>query len=171
MRSEASKEQQRLCSRRYYHSHKAERNLKQKAWVAANRSHLRIYSRERYRRAWGITNRTIAKEAEIFATEKLLPALGFSEIDLVSILRRFLPFDIVATHNGSRVLIDVTTGQAKWRHGLVDAYKLAEALRMEYYILFVKPDFTRYVLKQSNGKNNYWTSLAELKETDSVVHV
>jgi hypothetical protein len=75
-----------------------------------------------------------------------LPKEGFKEIYHASIVNRFFPFDVVATLDSQRVLIDVTTGMSKSivRTG---QQQLADALRMPLYILFVKPDFSKYQLK------------------------
>lgn len=112
-------------------------------YVSRNRLHVRTYSLERKRRVWGTSNRSIAAEAERIAATKVLPQLGFSEIYHLSTLNRFFPFDIVATFQGLRVLVDVTTGAGK---ALRRQRGIANALRMKSFVLFIKPDLKSYYL-------------------------
>jgi hypothetical protein len=101
------------------------------------------YTKERRLRVWGKSSRSIAKDAETFAVLKIIPRLGFYEIDQISAINRFFPFDIVATLNDERVFIEVTTSLSK----VIRRQKaIADALRMRVFVLFVKPDLTSYFL-------------------------
>jgi len=111
--------------------------------VSRNREHIRAYSKERRLRIWGESSRRIAKDAEIFAIMKIIPRLGFCEINHLSAMNRLFPFDIVATLKGERVFIDVTTSLSK----VIRRQKaIADALRMRAFVLFVKPDLKSYFL-------------------------
>jgi hypothetical protein len=114
-------------------------------YVSRNRSHVRAYSLERKRRVWGTSNRSIAAAAERIAASKVLPQLGFSEIYHLSTLNSFFPFDIVATLQDERVLVDVTTGAGK---SLRRQRGIANALRMKSFVLFIKPDLESYYLTE-----------------------
>ena len=79
-----------------------------------------------------------------------MPRLGFSNIYDVTAIRRFVPFDFVATHpGGERVLVDVTTGMVKSGQYHRSALSLANALRMRLFVLFVKPDLSSYCIRDS----------------------
>ena len=119
-------------------------------FVAANRVHVNRYSRERRIRFWGISSPELAEKAERLAMEKILPRLGFTELYHASAIKRYVPFDLIATYQGNRVLVDVTTGVTK-AIGQNAQQSFADALRMPLYVLFVKPDFTKYQLILSSG--------------------
>ncbi len=74
-------------------------------YAQRNREHLNQYARERYLSKWGKSNKEIDLKAEKFAFSKLLPSLGFTEIYDVTEIRRFVPFDFIASDQGSRVLM------------------------------------------------------------------
>jgi hypothetical protein len=112
-------------------------------YVSKNRNHVNTHTKERRLRVWGKSSRRIAKDAETFAILKIIPRLGFSEINHLSAINRFFPFDIVATLNDERVFIDVTTSLSK----VIRRQKaVADALRMRVFVLFVKPDLASYLL-------------------------
>jgi hypothetical protein len=112
-------------------------------YVSRNGKHINAYTKERTLRIWGKSSRHIAKDAETIAIMKIIPRLGFREINHLSAINRFFPFDIVATLKGERVFIDVTTSLSK----VIRRQKaIADALRMRVFILFVKPDLTSYFL-------------------------
>jgi hypothetical protein len=119
-------------------------------YVAKNRTHVRDHASEREKRIWGVSNSSIADRAEKFAKQKLLPMLGFTKLCHASTINHFFPFDFVAAYKTRRVLVDVTTGVSKelTRTG---QNSLAEALRMPIFVLFVKPDFSKYQLTQANS--------------------
>ncbi len=110
---------------------------------------------------WGESSSVIASRAEIFAVERILPNLGFSELYHASAIKRFVPFDIIATYRGRRVLIDVTTGVSK---AIAQNFQqsFAEALRMPIYVLFVKPDFSKYQLTLCEDSKTIDMHVAEL---------
>jgi len=110
-------------------------------------------------RTWGISNAEIAAKAEELARDVILPKEGFTEIFHVSPIRRFAPFDFVATLNQERVLIDVTTAFGKGNYTKTAA-ELANALRLKFLYLFVKPDFTSYMFRDS--KDGSHVRLGEL---------
>ena len=130
-------------------------------YVSHNRAHINEYVKARRIRIWGESNPQIAQNAEKFAMETLLPGLGFTELYHASAINRFFPFDFIATYQGQRVLVDVTTGVSK---KLVSTYQqsLAEALRMPIFVLFVKPDFSKYQLTLGTGLKTVQMHPAEL---------
>lgn len=131
-------------------------------WRNKNRKHLRAYSRHRYHKVWGRSNRRRGYEAEKLAVEIILPKLGFAEICHVTPIRKMIPFDIVATYKGQRVIIDVTTGRCK-ATTFKSAIELAVALRLHFFILFVKPDFSAYMLREAlSGMKSIQAHLKEL---------
>ena len=76
--------------------------------------------------------------------------LGFTKLCHASTISHFFPFDFVATYKSKRVLVDVTTGVSKdLTH--TGQYSLAEALKMPIFVLFVKPDFSKYQLSLADG--------------------
>lgn len=138
----------RFCSRA---CKRIANTLQHREYVAKNRMHLREYARERRIHVWGESSPAVAAKAERFAIERILPKLGFSDLYHVSAFNSFVPFDIIATYHESRVLIDVTTNVSK---GTTYGYQqsFARALRMPIYVLFVKPDMTKYQLKLWAGQ-------------------
>lgn len=76
--------------------------------------------------------------------------MGFSEIYHLSTLNAFFPFDIVATYQEERVLVDVTTGAGK---SLRRQRGIANALRMKSFVLFIKPDLQSYYLAAVDSDN------------------
>jgi len=118
-------------------------------YVRRNREHLRDYNRTRYARIWGVSNRGIAKDAETLARKKLLPSLGFTEIYHASADRRYIPFDLVATVKDRRVLVDITTGKHKGGRGSRIALEIARALQMPLLRVFIKPDFSGYMIRDA----------------------
>lgn len=119
-------------------------------YVERNREHSNQYARERYLSKWGKSDKEIALKAEKFAFSKLLPSLGFTEIYDVTEIRRFVPFDFVASDQGSRVLIDVTTARSKSGYYRRTATRLANALRMKLLTVFIKPDFSAHMIRGSS---------------------
>jgi hypothetical protein len=132
-----------------------------RVYVANNRAHIREYSRARKLRIWGVSNMEIAIKAERFAIERILPSLGFSDFFHASAVRRYVPFDIVATYKGRRVLKDVTTSLTK-SIGSKQQHLFASALRMPIYALFVKPDLSKYQLRLSVGSKSLVMHISEL---------
>ena len=126
--------------------------LVHRGYAQQNKEHLRAYSRQRKLRVWGISSPAIGHSAELFALQKLLPLLGFTEIVWVSPIRRFIPFDFVATLRGNRVLVDVTTTMS--RSGARSSRELAKALRMPFLRVFIKPDFTGYTVRDAFEGSN-----------------
>ena len=130
-------------------------------YVSKNRQHVNAYVRERKLRIWGRSNRKIAIEAERLAAHKILPLLSFSEIYHVSSVHWSFPFDIIATYQGERVLLDVTTGMEKT---IIHQKRIAGALRMRFLILFVKPDLTAYYLATKVDPDYVMFRESELRE-------
>lgn len=130
-------------------------------YAQRNREHLNQYARERYLSKWGKSDKETALKAEKFAFSKLLPNLGFTEIYDVPEIRRFVPFDFIATYQRRRVLIDVTTGVSKAiAHNSQQSF--ADALRMPLYVLFIKPDFAKYQLVPSDASKSLQAHVKEL---------
>ncbi len=130
-------------------------------YVAANRIHINEYVRKRKLAIWGESNSEIALEAENIALDRILPRLGFTDLYHASSVNRFVPFDVVATRKGERVLIDVTTCVSKSLRKKPEL-SIAEALRMPLYILFVKPDLSKYQLALANGAKTLQVNVKEL---------
>jgi len=120
-----------------------------RGYVSKNKKHLNEYAKQRREGIWGTSNREIGKSAELHALNKLLPLLGFTEIYHVSPIRRFVPFDFVATLRGVRVLIDVTTTISKGGSWNRTALLLARALGMPLIIVFIKPDLSGYMMRDA----------------------
>lgn len=119
-------------------------------YVENNRARVNESARRWKIRNWGASDAEIAKRAEQLAFERILPKLGFTDIYDVTAVRRYVPFDFVATNpDGERVLIDVTTGMTKSGHYHRSGVSLVNALRMRLYVLFVKPDLSSYSLRDS----------------------
>jgi len=150
--------------RRHYCSPRCRRianTASHRSYVMQNRAHMKAYIRARRLQIWGSSTKEIATKAEILAIERILPRLGFSELFHASALKRYVPFDIVASLDGKRVLIDVTTGVSK--SVVANAQQLfADALRMPMYVLFVKPDLSKYQLKLYEGSKTVQMHVADL---------
>jgi hypothetical protein len=121
-------------------------------YVSANRAHIRQYAKDRKARFWGISDYQTGLKAESFAMEKVLPKLGFIDVYHASAAYRLFPFDFIATYEGQRVLIDVTTGMAKMA-GDKQRLSISKALMMPVYILFIKPDFSKYQLSPATAQS------------------
>lgn len=130
-------------------------------YVASHLTRVKELTKAWKERNWGESSPEIALRAEKFAMETILPKLGFTELYHASAIKRFVPFDLIATYKGQRVLIDVTTGVSKT---LVKSYQqsFADALRMPLYYLFVKPDFSKYQLTLCQGSKTVHMHIAEL---------
>ncbi len=76
-----------------------------------------------------------------------------------------MPFDIIATLKRKRVLIDVTTSVGKTLLSNSEL-AIAEALRMPLYVLFVKPDFTKYQLTRARCNHNVAVHIRELSPVE-----
>ena len=123
---------------------------------------MREYVKARKARVWGESGPELAKRAEELAVEKILPQLGFSDLYHASKVRRFVPFDIVGTLDGERVLVDVTTAIGKSGPMYMSAAGFAEALRMKLYVLFVKPDLSHCAQKLASMEHGLHCSLKDL---------
>lgn len=80
--------------------------------------------------------RQVGRQAEIVARDRILPAIGFSEIEDLSGMSNQFFIDFVATYGGLRVLVDATI---KLKAYVPEKSRLALALRMPLYILHVSP--------------------------------
>jgi hypothetical protein len=76
-------------------------------------------------------------------------------------IRRFVPFDLVATYKSERVLIDGTTRRCKSGYHAKTAIEFAKALRMRLFILFIKPDFSMCHIR--DAADGYHSMLKELR--------
>ncbi len=92
-----------------------------------------------------------------------MPMIGFTEIFDATRVRRFIPFDFIATYQGERALVDITTGISKSNRYHRFAQLLAQALGMKLFILFIKPDLTAYALKLGTHQAGPTCSPKELK--------
>ena len=139
---------------------RAARTARHGRYVSGHRNEANDYQKERKLKNRGRSTPNLAKSAGRFALEELMPRLGFSEFYHASAFNRFTPFDIVATRGGQRVLIDVTTSVSKSPMRTF-ALALAEALRMPYYVLFIKPDFSKCQLTPCLGMETVQMRLSE----------
>jgi len=154
----------RLAGNRTYCSQKCKRagnTAQHRRYVTQNTEHVSCMTRAWKDRIWGRSNPQIAMQAERIAKERILPKLGFSNLYHVSAANRFFPFDLIGTYNGQRVFIDVTTGMWKTIRK-TSQQELADALDMPMYVLFVKPDFSKYELKEGKGSKTVHARIAEL---------
>jgi len=100
---------------------------------------------------WGITNPSYWKKLWKLAEQQavaILKAEGFDKIYPLSESFTYSPFDLKAEIDHFICGIQVTT--ATQQPTFFKRLRLANALGIEYYILFVKPNLRGYVLK--NGK-------------------
>lgn len=97
----------------------------------------------------------LGKEAELYAKEAVLPKLGFNEILYLNeehrngkIINRQFTWDFYAEKDGYNWFIDVTTYVHKKIHArhLMPVWK---KLGVKLGVLFVKPDFSNFVFKES----------------------
>ncbi len=109
----------------------------------------------------GGSNCGIVRQAERLAVDKTLPKLEFTDLFHASVVGRYFPFDVVGTHEGRRVLNDVITEVSK-SLGRTNQLLIAEALGMKVYVLFVKPDFTKYQLVPCHGSKAAQMHITEL---------
>ena len=124
---------------------------------------MRNYARTWKHSVWGKSSLSIAKAAEVMAITRILPRLGFTNLVHISKLSRYVPFDVVGTWKGARVLVDVTTCVGKGGPYLSSAISLAEALRVTLFILFVKPDLKSFALKPVKRGHDPYCSLSDLE--------
>ncbi len=130
-------------------------------YVSHNRLRLAEYVKARKLRLWGESNCEIARQAERLAVDKILPKLEFTDLFHASVVSRYFPFDVVGTHEGRRVLIDITTAVSKSLEG-TNQLLIGDALGMKVYVLFVKPDFTKYQLVPCHGSKSAQMHITEL---------
>ncbi len=95
--------------------------------------------------------RTISAEAERLAATGILPKEGFE--DICWLHNHHAPFDILARKGADRYLIDVTTASYKSFMRNCEGNRmavewLARNLPLLLLIVFVSPDFSRYVMKE-----------------------
>ncbi|MDV3243695.1 MAG: hypothetical protein LYZ66_00810 [Nitrososphaerales archaeon] len=131
-------------------------------YVSKNRQHVRQYAYSRRHGIWGKSNFEIGRQAEKLAFETILPRIGFTDLYDVTQVRTSIPFDFVATLRGERVLIDVTTCIGKSGRLQRSAASLANALRMKYYTLFVKPNLAAYALKLTPENRGVFCGVKDL---------
>lgn len=124
--------------------------LVHRMYAKENGEHLRAYEKQRRYKIWGTSNRETGNIAELFAMRRLLPSLGFTNIFHASSDRRFVPFDFVATFQGDRVLVDVTTGMRKSGGYSKTGIMVANALHMRLIRVFIKPDFTGFMVRDAS---------------------
>lgn len=105
---------------------------------ASKRDWLRIQ-----REVWGTTEagrfevglaKHHGRRAEVLAKDRILPFLGFSEIDDLSGYSNQFFVDFIATYRASRVLVDATI---KLKAYVPEKLRIAAALRMPLYILHI----------------------------------
>ena len=115
----------------------------------------------RKKRLWGVSNRLVADRAEELAMQTTLPKSEFTGLAYAPAINQFFPFDLMATYKDRRVLIDVNT-----RVGRMPAWtgqdSLTEALKMSIFVLFVKPDFSKYQLTPADGSKTTQMHVSEL---------
>jgi len=150
----------RHCSIGCLRAHNTSRHAE---YVAKNRTRVRQYEVSWKHALWGLSSPRIAKRAEVVAVTSILPKIGFTDLVNVAASRRYVPFDVVGTFGGSRVLVDVTTGCWKGGKYLESASSFAGALGMKLFILFVKPDLRRFALKPVDKGRGIYCSLHDLR--------
>jgi hypothetical protein len=131
-------------------------------YVEANRESVHRYTHERKIRIWGKSSLELASKAEFVAIERVLPKLGSADIFHASLVNRFFLFDLIATHEGRRVPIDVTAGVSKEVGKDTPKRAIAEALGMPLYVVFISPDFSKYQLVLSHNLKTLAIHVQEL---------
>lgn len=82
-----------------------------------------------------------SREAELAASETILPSLGFTEIvDLTAILFNS-PFDFMATRCGTRCAVEIST---KWQKRIETKVALAFAFNFPLQVLLISPRDQRF---------------------------
>jgi hypothetical protein len=105
---------------------------------------------------WGIKNphnwKKLWKPAEAIACS-ILQSEGFVNVKLLTEDYPYSPFDLRAEKNGNVYVIQVTTSTTQ--PGFYKRLKLAEVLKLDYYILFIRPDLKGYIIKDSTQPGAY----------------
>lgn len=90
--------------------------------------------------------------SETYTFNNILPAEGFAPLLLCRDLYPTFPFDIIAEKDGTLAMVEVTLTMVKpipeRRVGL------AHLLRANYYVSFVKPDLSWYLVKEITRPTN-----------------
>ncbi|MEM1548853.1 MAG: hypothetical protein QXM02_07550, partial [Thermoproteota archaeon] len=131
--------------KKYYQEHKNELRKKNKEYKMLHKARLRKISVEKYkkeREKWlgevpKIT-KEISRKAEVLA-KSILEHEGFKEV--TSFTRQSV-FDFFAKKDGKLCGIDVTTAMRKPIR--FQQIQMANYFDLKFYILFIKPDFTKY---------------------------
>ena len=149
MSSSTNLDERRKSWRKWYILHKDRILESHRQWREKNPSYHRMKRLER-EQAWhsGISQdidyHEVAERAEDRAHE-ILRELGFENIMHVSELHHFFPCDFIASREGRDYLVNVTT---YWYEKIKKVLPLARRLRLGLAVLFIKPDLSRYWLKE-----------------------
>jgi len=131
-------------------------------YAKMNQVHLREYAKAYKLRVWGESSPEVGLRGELVALEKILPPLGFSDIFHASRAYRSSPFDFIATFEGRRTLVDVTTCNSKSGAPYKKRKQFAKALGMSLFVLFVRPNMSGFVLKVATEKDTVSCNQKEL---------
>jgi hypothetical protein len=113
---------------------------------------------------WGIKSpqdwKRLWKSAEAIACS-ILHSEGFANVNLLTQDYPGSPFDLRAEKNGDVCAIQVTT--ATTQPGFYKRLRLAEVLKLGYYVLYIRPDLKGYVIKYSKKRGAYKIFLEEVR--------
>ena len=137
-----------------------------KRYAKMNQVHLREYAKAYKLRVWGKSSPEVGLGAELLALERILPSLGFGDIFHASRAYRFSPFDFIATFEGRRTLVDVTTCNSRSGAPYRKRKQLADALGMRLFVLFVRPNMSGFVLKTATENGTVSCNQKELVKLD-----
>ena len=105
---------------------------------------------------WGPSSslppREVYQKIELYALTNVLPSLGFTNITYLKNDPGFT-FDFAATLNGRSILIDVTCAA---RRCTGKKLKLARALGLPFFVLFISPNLKFHYLQDMTTSRNGW---------------
>lgn len=154
--------------RRYRAANRDKVNEYARKWRERNPEKLSSYWKKRHKllqEAWGYAGTQGKwKEAlkdEVFAVQNILPKEGFEVILHCSTIFRFFPFDVITMKDGERCLVEITCKMSKDARKMFDFMK---ALAVRGFVLFLKPDHSKYFIKEIIKRKWYMVRSAEILE-------
>jgi hypothetical protein len=124
-------------------------------WELLNKEKYKVIQKrfsDKLRKFWGYSSPKIAVQAEVIATDRILPALGFDNIIHLPSRNCRMLYDILAEKEGIKYGISVTTS---YMYRLRDSQRaIANFFGLKHVVLFVKPSLNHYRLLNVN-KNHY----------------
>lgn len=152
---EKYKEYQREYKKKWYWEHHEEALEHCRKYREKHVDQTRQYQRDsgrKTRSAWRKNpcesyreQKELGTKVENFAKAEALPALGFENILDLNAVSKMFPYDFVATKEGKDAFVEVTCDIVKKTS---KRKLLSKRLNMDLYVLFVKPDLSKYYLKK-----------------------